>query len=528
MVVKFRKRLFCKIFWLLKAAFENVRLRFIWVYGGSSASKTYSVVQLLIRKMMEGRDETAMVFRKYSVDIEDSIYTDFKTIIDKWGLTEKFLIQHRYIEYIPTGAYIRFRGLDDSEKIKGLSGFKRIVLEEISQFAHSDLKQIRKRLRGRRGQQIICIFNPVSEDHWIKKEVFDKAGVPQFVPAGKDYDDQGGMWVNAKGEIIDTSIAGLWVNEKGNMVVMKTNYLDNPYIVGPLFTDQATIDDFEDDRVNDPEYFDVYGLGNWGKIRTGGEFWKDFKDTNKTDIGWCKSQAIFLIFDENVNPYLPCQVWQLYSRGRFVKIKRELTKWHPEIWNNPNIKYLAVQIDEIFLADPLNRTWHVTAEFARRYPVEDVPALKIGGDRTAIKEDTKKEKGENFFTDIMAELRAYEPHLKMQGVNPSVAQSGKFVNRCYRAPDKTGIAILINRKCEKSIHDYQYIQELSDGSGYNKDRVTIKKKDGTKMSYEKFGHASDCKRYLVTTNFPNEYAEFLKGGKKLRPITGTNTSKNSY
>lgn len=519
MKVVFNHRVFSKMFWILKAAFENTALRFIWVFGGSSASKTYSVVQLLIRKMMQDKGETAMVFRKYSVDIEDSIYSDFKQVIEKWGLTDKFKIQYRYIEYIPNGAYIRFRGLDDSEKIKGLSGFKRIILEEISQFAITDFKQIRKRLRGRKGQQIIAIFNPVSEDHWIKKEIFDKRGVPDFIPAGKDY--TGGMFVNKRGQLIDTSIAGLW-HEK-NMLVLKTNYLDNPYIVGPYFVDQGTIDDFEDDRINDPEYYQVYALGNWGRIRTGGEFWKDFNKDAKTKLGWCKHQPIFLSFDENVNPYLPCQVWQLYSRKRFYLIEKYLRRFHPWVLDDLRIEYLAVQIDELFLADPLNKTWHVTAEFMRRYPVEDVPRLFIGGDRTAIKEDTKKEKGTNFFTDILADLKEYEPRLKMQSVNPNVMQSAKWVNRCYR--HGTSIAVLINERCEKSIYDYEYALELSDGTGVDKKVV---KNEKTGVSYQKFGHASDCKRYVLTVNFSTQYAEFLKGGKKLRPIIGKNTSKNSY
>ena len=36
-----------------------------------------------------------------------------------------------------------------------------------------DYKQVRKRLRGKEGQQIITTFNPIKETHWIKKEVFD-------------------------------------------------------------------------------------------------------------------------------------------------------------------------------------------------------------------------------------------------------------------------------------------------------------------------------------------------------------------
>jgi hypothetical protein len=483
--------------------------------------------------MMESGDENVMVFRKYSVDIATTIYSDFVSIIDKWGIKDQFIVQVNYIECKKTGAYVWFRGLDDSEKIKGISGFKRVILEEISQFDHTDLKQTRKRLRGRRGQQIICIFNPISSEHWIKKKVFDEAGVPEIIPAGErsmGTQENPGMWarVDKKGNtrLVDTSIAGLWVNEKGNMVVMKTNYLDNLFIVGPHFVDQATIDDFEHDKIFDDDYYQVYGLGNWGKIRTGHEFWKDFRHaTCTTDIGFCEAQPVFLSCDENVNPYLPWQIWQLYSKPRMELIRPWLEKYHPWVFNE-KIKYLAIQIDEIFLADPMNRVHHAAAEFKKRYPVHRVDTLKVGGDRTSIKEDTKKEKGENFFTDIMAALAEYKPTLKMQNVNPSVAKSGKFINECYRR--ETSVAILINRKCGLSLNDYQYVAELADGSGYDKQRVTVKKADGTKMSFEKYGHASDCKRYIVTTNFYEAYGEYLSGGKKLKPLTGKNVSHNSY
>ena len=33
--------------------------------------------------------------------------------------------------------------------------------------------QIRFRLRGKEGLQIICNFNPVSEDSWIKTKILD-------------------------------------------------------------------------------------------------------------------------------------------------------------------------------------------------------------------------------------------------------------------------------------------------------------------------------------------------------------------
>lgn len=511
--IKFKRRVFTKVFFILRAAFQNPALRFIFVFGGSSASKTYSVVQLLVYNMLRSRDETAMVLRKYSVDIEDSIYSDFREVITKWKLTEYFKLQKHYIECKATGAYVRFRGLDDSEKIKGISGFKRIILEEISQFDETDLKQIRKRLRGKPGQQIIGIFNPISEDHWIKEKLFDKSNL-------RPVDTSSAMWVDSKGRLIDLTVAGLQVNDTGNMLVIKTNYLDNPFIVGPHFKDQATIDDFEWDRLNDPEYFDVYGLGNWGKIRTGGEFWKDFKrSTCTTDLYWCQEQPIFLSWDENVNPYLTCLVWQLYSRGRMNMVADRLQP--SEHWVLDK-NYLAVQIDEICLEDPRNRVRQVCNEFIKRYPVHQVSGLFICGDRTSLKEDTKLEKGENFYTKVAEYLQAYNPRMRLQSKNPSVVQSADFINETYAR--RTNVAILINRRCEKSISDYQYAPEDSDGT-LKKLKI---KHPVTGITYEKYGHPSDAKRYVITTNLHDEYMLYLRGGKKTRPIVGKNVHKHNH
>lgn len=459
----FNPDIFNSIYWLLKDAFNNPLIRFIWCYGGSSAAKTYSTVQLIIVSMMENRDENTMVLRKFAVDIKDSIYSDFTSIIRGWGLDDHFVIQQNYIMCKLTGSYVRFRGLDDSEKIKGLANFKRVLLEEISQFEETDLKQIRKRLRGKAGQQIIGIFNPVSEEHWIKTKIFDLEELIQ----------------------VEADIAGMWVNKQGNLVILHTNYKFNKYIVGPNFVDQHTIDDFEKDKLNDYEYYRIYGEGHWGRIRTGGEFWKKFKHADHVNqIGWDRSLPISLSWDENVNPYLTCAVWQIKGKH-------------------------AQQIDEIFLEDPRNTVKEVCAEFTNRYPVSEVSGLFIYGDRTSLRADTKLEKGENFFTMITDQLKAYRPVLRLQTKNPSVVQSGAFINEIYEGESKSGITIGINEKCKKSITDFTYAVEDSDGTM----KKTKKKNKLTGVIYEEFGHASDAKRYIITTAFATDYDRYL-GSKK--------------
>ncbi len=483
--IDFNPDLFNNVFWHLRDAFNNLLIRFIWVYGGSSASKTFSVVQLTVIEMLEAPDNNSLILRKFATDIRDSIYSDFKNVIVDWGLQDEFIIQQNYICCKATGSYCRFRGLDDSEKIKGISNFKRVILEEVNQFEEVDLKQIRKRLRGRANQQIVGIFNPISEEHWIKTNVFDAE-----------------VLIEEK-----TDITGKWVNEKGNLVILLTNYLDNVFIVGRWrngklvggFVDQHTIDDFEKDKIKDYQYYSVYGLGNWGKIRVGGEFWKEFNpNIHIKPVDWNEDLPLFLWWDENVNPYLPCSVWQINGKE-------------------------CIQIDEICLSDPLNRVKHVCAEFRKRYPQERVKGLFIGGDRTSLKEDTKKEKGENFFTDILKHLEDYKPTLRLQSVNPSVVQSGGFVNEVY-ARNEGGISIIIGQRCKKSIYDYQYSLEDSDGTL----RKTTKKHPVTGVVFQEFGHLSDIKRYFITVNFPSEYAMYLNGGKASYIRSGKSIRKNSY
>lgn len=428
-----------------------------------------------------------MVLRKFGTDIRDSIYTDFKTILSDWEIEEYFTIQQNFIKCNITGSYVRFRGLDESGKIKGLSGIRRIIMDEIDQFDEVDFKQIRKRLRGREGQQIIGLFNPISEEHWIKKNVFDHLELTYF--------DCG-----------EYPVAEAKKTTSGNTVILRTNYLDNVFIVGRWkkgkliggFVDQHVIDDFERDKTTDYNYYTVYGLGMWGKIRTGGEFWKDFNSNIHTgDFDFNPDLPIHLTFDENVNPYITCLVWQLNGKK-------------------------ATQIDEICLEDPRNRIRHVCNEFIQRYPVAVVKGLFIYGDRTSWKEDTKKEKGENFFTDIVQQLSAYHPKLRLQSVNPSIVQSAGFIN--YQYAGHGDIEIRIASRCKKSINDYLYALEDSDGT-LKKSRKT---NPVTKVTYEEYGHPSDAKRYLLTMAYASEYASYIKGGRSVSIKTGKAHYENRY
>lgn len=245
---------------------ENIR--YIYIYGGSSAAKTYSIMQALSLESYRLK-YNCYVMRKYSNNIKDTIYSDFKGFNNK--LKQKFdditIIQN---EIRSNRNLIRFKGIDDSEKLKGLSGFKKVFLDEITEFVYDDLKQVRKRLRGSTGQQVLLTWNPVSEHHWIKKRVLDLENwyhLPKIIGN------------NPRTQLSENSFVK--INEKKNAILIKTTYLDNWWVVGnPFnpdagFVDKHVIADFESDKINDENNYRIYALGEWGVPSEGLYFKKD-------------------------------------------------------------------------------------------------------------------------------------------------------------------------------------------------------------------------------------------------------------
>ena len=171
---------------------------------------------------------------------------------------------------------IRFKGLDNSEKLKGISKFTKVVLDEIPEFKHADFKQVRKRLRGLKNQQIICIWNPIDENIWIKKKVIDLdpwydlpteiEGIPQSKLSENSF---------------------VKINKSGNTVMIKTTYLDNYWVVGHEkggFYDKHTIADFEHDKIHDLNNYKIYALGEYGVSTEGLAFTENLHWTTYSEL----------------------------------------------------------------------------------------------------------------------------------------------------------------------------------------------------------------------------------------------------
>ena len=490
-------------FWVWRYTLDP-SVRNIVLMGGSSSSKSYSVAQFLsILTYWEVSNQ--LVMRKVGASIEKTIYTDFKTAINGIeGLAEHCRFKQNSIVF-DNGAKIDFTGLDDSEKIKGISQYKRVFLDELSEYEESDLKQIRLRLRGMEGQQILAAFNPISEEHWIKKKWFDLEEwheVPMELTIGGEKLPPELCRVKAvlmnSPKMILNHRTGEFEEHAPDTVIIQSTYLNNFWVVGSPdgkygYYDYQAIANFERDRINDPDYFQVYALGEWGHIRTGAEFFPSFnRGTVCGDHPYNPELPIHVCMDSNVLPYVTATFFQKEYK--------------------PDDVQQVTQFDELPIESPNNSARKAARVIAGRlleYHYED--KVYLHGDASGKAANTIDEQNRSFFDLVIDELEKEGMDVVdcISKKNPSVSASGEFINAVWdgRVP---GVVIKIDNSCHTSIDDYQAVQKDENGA-----MAKIKVKDPvSKLSYEAHGHCSDCLRYACTDLLRSQFTEFSMGRKR--------------
>ncbi len=495
------KKLNPNAFYLLKYL-NDATLRFIILFGGSSSSKSFSVAQsVLIQTLQDG--ENTLVMRKVGASISKTIYEDYKVAASLLGISQYFKFIQNSIKCTFNGAKIDFSGLDDPEKIKGISNYKRVQLEELSEFEFADLKQIRKRLRGKKGQQIIADFNPISETHWIKKDWLDNEklhDVPMVVEIG--------------GKVIPaelTKVKSLKMNEgrsmvnpitkeieeyPSNMVVIQSTYLNNFWVVGSPdgtygYYDEQCVMDFEHDRLYDPDYYNVYALGEWGVIKTGNEFLNSFNvGKNSGEYPYIHGLPIHLSVDSNVLPYISVGYWQVdLSKGKNMYQIAETTAESPNNSVRRAAKLVSKKLSELGYDDRIFLHGDASAKAANTI------------------DDNKRSFMDLFIDTLKKDNWIVED--KIGKKNPSVSMTGEFVNAIFEK-QLAGLSININDSCRTSIDDYQSVQKDVNGA-----ILKTKVKDSvTKQTYEEHGHLTDTLRYVVHDIMYEEYVQFANRRKR--------------
>jgi len=474
--VKFSRKWFNPLYFILNNIIKDHSIRTVLVYGGKSSSKTVSIAQVTSKQSVIHGDNT-IAFRKENVTLKTTLKKSYelahKTMRIGQGFEKlEFLFRSRVNE-----SEIVLKGLDDEEKAKGLESFRFLNLDELNQFLADEYEQFQMSLRGILGQKVFGSWNPVSEMSWVKRELIDTF---EFIETDR-FGTLPGPYSFVK------------ISSDGTTVLIKTTYHDNYWIVGSPcgtygFRDENLINYYEGLKTRNFNAYRINVMGEWGKIRTGGEFWKQFDEARhvaKVDIQ--KDSTLHISLDENVNPYVTQTFWQVFPYAKKINQVHEILSKSPE----NNAPKAAAQ----------------TARWLRSIGFDN--KIFVYGDPSGNKRSTVDEESKSFFIKYIEALTSagFIVEKRVDKVAPRVAMSGAFINAIYES-NYAGWTITISDKCYASIEDYLLVKEDAEGK-----MAKIKETDDeTKVRFEPRGHISDTKRYFMVRILSKEFEQFQ--GKK--------------
>lgn len=220
--------------------------RFVVSYGSAGSGKSVTQAQYEIIKCLQG-NEKVLIIRKFGTTLKDSVVSLVISILNKWGL-ESIYTHNKSDQHIKftNGSEMLFKGFDDPEKIKSIAGITRVWIEEATELSKDDFNQLNLRVRGRENLQLTLTFNPVDEEHWIKRHFFDTPEIRQ------------------------------------NTTILQTTYRNNKFI------DEAYKQQLESYASIDPNYYKIYALGQWGGLTEGRIFqsWEEVDLFPEVDGFW--------------------------------------------------------------------------------------------------------------------------------------------------------------------------------------------------------------------------------------------------
>lgn len=155
------------------------RHTFYTLAGGRGSTKSSFVSVAIILLITQNPLANAVVLRKHSNTLRDSVYAQLRWAIEILGMDSHFLcnVSPMQIIYKPTGQQILFRGVDDPTKLKSLK-FKRgycaiLWEEESSEFAPGEIRSVQQTImRGGESFWVFDSFNPpINKNNWKNKDI---------------------------------------------------------------------------------------------------------------------------------------------------------------------------------------------------------------------------------------------------------------------------------------------------------------------------------------------------------------------
>jgi len=342
-------------------------------------------------------------------------------------------------------------GLIKSGKVKGLKGYRKSLLDELDHFVLDDYKELKRRLRGEDGQQLIYTWNPVSKEHWVKTKVIDTENwseVSKEIP-------------NCPSEYSELSHkSNKWINDRGDSILIKTNHLDNYWVCGHPDPKKGRYDkhvmaEFDIMARLDPEEYNIYAWGEWGNPKIDSPYITQFEDDKHINNSavFDSNKEFIMSFDFNIDNTVA-----LFSHiGKdYIHFFDEMeAKDLPELLEKIKFKYGDYLIN-----------------------------CKITGDRSG-------ENRTHLISDSMNSYRLIKNILKVSSHQFKIVVNPKHKDN--RVTCNTILAfhpnVFFNERCKQAIFDLKFAECDAEGKLIKKDRNIANQKL----------EALDCFRYTLNT-----------------------------
>jgi phage terminase large subunit len=188
--------------------------------GGTRSGKTVAAVQNAFNWLVGAHDDAGYwsICRKALPSLKATAYRDFLSVCDWAGIYPEHNRSELTFSFGPRT--VEFFSLDDEQKVRSRKR-RHLHLCEANEIDFETFTQLILRTNG----QVLLDFNPDIPDHWIRTEIEEKRA-----------------------------------SEKGDVTVIVSTYLDNPFLSA------EEVAEIEYLKSSSPMAWEVFGLGNYGKI----------------------------------------------------------------------------------------------------------------------------------------------------------------------------------------------------------------------------------------------------------------------
>ena len=401
--------------------------------GGRGSLKTGHVCRAVLCQMLKSKKRVA-VFRETKISTEESLYIEFKELVNSEFKNRGFEYTKNKISNVKTGSELFFMGLQDKnqnarENLKGLAQVDILIVDEAQMISKGVWQILLKTIR-KQGVVLIVIYNRISDDLPVESALF------------LDYEN--------KKAPRKTYFVEVNYPEIKHLGVLSDKFLEYAELIK-----KNKPEEYKKDYLNKSDVADA------AKVV---KYWS-FENIND-DIRYCEDLDIYWSLDFNVNPAM--STLSHYDGDKFFVF------------------------DELVLNNVI--TQDVVDEFIRRYPPEKVKGVvQICGDASG-----KYRKTQSRYSDYAIIINAlakagYHYKLNLRNFNPPIlARVNAFNKQVFS--DEGERNILVHPKCKWLIYNMKNLK-FKDGTSLIDEATPSQIADDNDKLY--LGHIFDAISYMV-------------------------------